>query len=185
MKKLTYLTLCASLLATTALACPAENTTGKAYNTTNNDVCLKTKTGKHQHAQAAAGSHAMHGMHHTPASTSGNPAVAAYESGMALMHKDMAITYTGDADYDFVAGMIPHHQGAVDMAQVVMQYGTDPQVRRLAAEIIRGQNLEIKWMKQYMQQLKARGLKPLEADAKPKAKFHETKWIGGKNHFWQ
>ena len=63
------------------------------------------------------------------------------------MHKDMAITYSGDADRDFLAGMIPHHQGAIDMARVVLQYGKDPKVKAMAEKIIKDQEAEIAEMK--------------------------------------
>ena len=48
------------------------------------------------------------------------------------MHADMSIDYTGDPDKDFIRGMIPHHQGAIDMAKVVLKYGKDPKVKELA-----------------------------------------------------
>ena len=59
------------------------------------------------------------------------------------MHRDMAIPLTGNADVDFVQGMIPHHQGAVDMAKIVLQYGADPDIRKMAQEIIAAQEKEI------------------------------------------
>ena len=68
---------------------------------------------------------------------------------MAKMDEGMGITYSGDADKDFVAGMIPHHQGAIDMARVELQYGKDPQLRKLAQDIIKAQQTEIAFMKSW------------------------------------
>ncbi len=61
------------------------------------------------------------------------PANAAMMAGMAKMQYDMGhAPVTGDADKDFVAMMIPHHQGAVDMARAELRYGKDAQIRKLA-----------------------------------------------------
>ena len=60
---------------------------------------------------------------------------------------DMAVKPTGDVDRDFVAMMIPHHQGAIDMAQAVLRYGRNEQLRRLAQEIIVKQQQEIAAMR--------------------------------------
>lgn len=68
-------------------------------------------------------------------------------TGMALMMRDMhAPGYSGNADVDFLAMMIPHHAGAVDMARLVLQHGHDPVTRQLAEEIIAGQTIEIEGM---------------------------------------
>ena len=66
------------------------------------------------------------------------------------MHKDMTIKYSGNADADFARGMIPHHQGAIDMAKVVLAHGKDPEIRKLAEEIIKAQETEIAWMKEWL-----------------------------------
>jgi uncharacterized protein (DUF305 family) len=59
------------------------------------------------------------------------------------MHAEMHVPFTGDADRDFARMMIPHHQGAIDMALVELRYGKDERLRRLAQEIIVAQQQEI------------------------------------------
>ena len=66
------------------------------------------------------------------------------------MHATMAIEYSGNPDVDFVRGMIPHHQGAVDMARILLEHGSDPEVRKFAEAIIAAQEAEIKWMQDWL-----------------------------------
>jgi uncharacterized protein (DUF305 family) len=66
---------------------------------------------------------------------------------MNVMHEGMHSTpYTGEPYRDFVIMMIPHHQGAINIAKALLLYGKDPQMRRLAQEIITDQQLEIELM---------------------------------------
>jgi len=95
--------------------------------------------------------HAGHNMA-MPASTGKSASNAAFEQANAKMHKDMAVPLTGDADRDFLAGMIPHHQGAVDMAEVVLKYGKDPEVKKLAQDIIAAQKQEIAMMQGWLKE---------------------------------
>ncbi|MEV4582295.1 DUF305 domain-containing protein [Nonomuraea jabiensis] len=77
-----------------------------------------------------------------------SPFARAMEQSMERMHRNMAIVRpAGDADRDFAAMMIPHHQGAVDMATAELAYGKDPVLRRLAQEIIVTQRQEIDVMR--------------------------------------
>jgi len=66
---------------------------------------------------------------------------------MDRMMNDMMVRPTGDVDRDFVAMMVPHHQGAIDMARSFLRYGTNEQLRRLAQEIIVTQQQEIAVMR--------------------------------------
>jgi len=87
---------------------------------------------------------------HTAMQTADSPSTQAFQAANAKMHGGMDIAFTGDADVDFTRGMIAHHQGAIDMAKVVLEYGKDPEVRRLAEDIINAQEGEIAWMKDWL-----------------------------------
>ena len=78
----------------------------------------------------------------------------AYAAAMDRMHAPMmSATMATDPDVAFVCGMIPHHQGAIDMAKVVLEYGKDPWVKQLAQNVIDAQSKEIadmtKWLEDH------------------------------------
>lgn len=73
--------------------------------------------------------------------------LAENDAAMAKMHRDMHAPPSGDVDRDFVAMMVPHHQGAIDMARAVLRYGSNQKIRRLAQEIIVEQQQEIALMR--------------------------------------
>lgn len=79
------------------------------------------------------------------------PSSKALEDAIRKMDEALkGVTYTGNPDVDFVAKMIPHHQGAIDMAKVQLQYGKNPRVRRLAQIIIRSRNNQILKMRDWL-----------------------------------
>ncbi len=89
----------------------------------------------------------MKGMAMKPATS---PADKAFADSMKTMMNGMHAKPTGKPDADFVLMMIPHHQGAIDMAKVELQYGTDPELRQLATDIVAAQNKEIAQMKAWL-----------------------------------
>ncbi len=94
----------------------------------------------------------MQGMDHSTmaASAATSDATKAYEAAMSAMHMDMMKKPTGKPDLDFMTGMIPHHQGAIDMAKAVLQYGKDPEIKTMAENVIKAQDGEIAMMKAWL-----------------------------------
>ncbi|MGG5810509.1 CopM family metallochaperone [Falsiroseomonas sp. CW058] len=79
-----------------------------------------------------------------------SPSTAAFLAANEKMHREMALQFTGDADRDFAAAMIPHHQGAIEMARIQIQFGRDPDMRRLAEAVIREQEREIAELRAFL-----------------------------------
>ena len=94
---------------------------------------------KHPKPSDAGSAHAQH-----------TPAGMAYMAGMETMNKDMNAAMTGDPDRDFVLMMIPHHQGAIDMAKVQLEHGKDAELHRLSGDIVKAQESEIAFMKAWL-----------------------------------
>jgi len=114
--------------------------------------------------RAGTTNHTSHSGMDMSSGPAGSFAVSTEKTFVQLMDDAMAVMdhgmkdapMTGDPDHDFAAMMIPHHQGAIDMAKVELLYGKDPVLRRLAQEIIVTQDQEIKVMHLRLKQLPAR-----------------------------
>lgn len=110
-------------------------------------TCLMPLPATGQSALPPVCSADFHAGHNSPAPSMGvmgDEAHAALSAGMDQMHADMAVGMTAeDIDIAFVCGMIPHHQGAIDMARAVLAHGDDPWARELAEKVIAAQEQEI------------------------------------------
>ena len=93
-------------------------------------------------------------------SITAEPFTSLMVQAMERMHRDMSIVPSGNPDRDFAAMMIPHHQGAVDMAKIELQFGKNPVLRRLAEGIIVEQVQDIEVMQRELQRLPAAPKEP-------------------------
>ena len=117
---------------------------------------ILVSAGAYAQMQHGTGGGTMHGgMMHDAATAmqpkgDTGPSSQAYNAANSKMHSGMDITFSGNSDVDFVKGMIPHHQGAIDMAKVVLTYGKDAEIKKLAEGIIKAQEEEIAQMQAWL-----------------------------------
>ena len=90
------------------------------------------------------------GMMMMEAPAGASEATKGYVAAMNTMSMDMAAPFSGDADVDFVRGMIPHHQGAVDAAKIVLKAGSDPEVKAFAEKVVAAQEAEILFLQDWL-----------------------------------
>lgn len=136
-KSLLLLTTCALLLMGSVSAARAEEPMTMDHNKMDHNMMQK------QSNQAAA--------EESPSVTDNN-SQSLYNEAMMKMHENMAkVPPSGDADIDFVTGMILHHQGAIDMAKIEVEKGKDPEIKKLAQEIIKAQENEIEFMNKWLE----------------------------------
>lgn len=100
------------------------------------------------HSKMGHGAMGIEGMAQPKGDT--GPSSKAFAEANAKMHAGMDITFTGNTDADFVRGMIAHHQGAIDMARVELEYGKDAALRKLAEGVISAQEAEIRTMQDWL-----------------------------------
>lgn len=136
----THSLLIASLCtATLAISACQPNSTEKAETPATTSSDSGTQADQPSHDQ------------HTMATDSDNEVTQAYMQGMSEMHDEMMTgMQANDADVAFAKGMLPHHKGAVDMAEVELKYGKDETMRQLAEDIIEAQKAEIEQMQQWI-----------------------------------
>jgi len=107
------------------------------------------------------------------------PFVSENDAAMNKMMADMAVKPTGDVDRDFVAMMVPHHQGAIDMAKAELRYGHNEQLRRMAQEIVVNQQQEIAVMQRALGDKSAASPTKPAAVSSPPTRSHETMGMSG------
>lgn len=100
------------------------------------------------HGSMASQGSMGHGSGPRPADS---PATRAFKAAHGRMMADMSVPYTGDPDVDFRLQMIPHHQGAIDMAKVALRHARDPWSRQLAESVIVEQQREIAEMRAWLE----------------------------------
>ncbi|MBZ5665621.1 MAG: DUF305 domain-containing protein [Acidobacteriia bacterium] len=110
---------------------------------------------------------------HSRKTIAGDPYWSELIGSMDKMHAAMtSVETSGDSDVDFVRLMLPHHQAAIDMAKAQLAYGKDPQMRRLAQEIVTDQQSEIELMRLWLKRHEAASQKTSQTPAVSANKEH-------------
>ena len=150
--KFKALALFSSIALLTACNQPTktEKSTNPVTASSASSVVASTKTNETAHAGHDMSK--MNGMGTASSPTASQPAhVAEYMQSMNTMHEQMmSASHIANPDVAFATGMIAHHQGAIDMAKIQLKYGKDSEMRALAENIIKAQQIEITQMQTWL-----------------------------------
>lgn len=154
-------------LAVSMTACSKTENTAPATKETANDETVASSPMMNHDAH-------MSSMASSTSTQTQPPHIMAYMDIMGNMHQDMSAGVAAkNADVGFAKGMIPHHEGAVAMAKVELQYGKDAEMKALAQKIIDAQQGEISYMQDWL--AKNESSQPVASNAKEVAQAYQQK----------
>jgi len=125
-------------------------TDGKSVGSNTNKTEMQMMNHTDRKAGGCSGSMTPENGHHAMGTPTNAVAPNAYAEAMTKMHAAMQVEASGNADVDFMRGMIPHHQGAIDMANIALEKSSDPVIRKLATDIVAAQKTEIAIMQRWL-----------------------------------
>ncbi len=136
------------LLTLSLAACTTTGAKVTGSNTAKTEMPMMTHTDRK--VGGCSGNMAADNGHHNMGTPTTLVAPSVYAEVMTKMHSAMQVETSGNVDVDFMRGMLPHHQGAIDMANIALEKSTDPVVRKLATDIIAAQKAEMEIMQRWL-----------------------------------
>lgn len=144
----TFKILSITMLTLSLAACTTTDAKVPGSNAAKTEMPMINHTDRK--AGGCSGGMAPASEHHAMGTPTALVAPSIYAEAMTKMHSAMQVETSGNVDVDFMRGMLPHHQGAIDMANIALEKSSDPVVRKLATDIIAAQKAEMEIMQRWL-----------------------------------